>query len=98
MKLANEIADAKLAEEHPKLDYELEEGEIYEPPKPLPAYTGPLLYSTADRSEQSVGAKTVTPRRHTWIRKNHRKRTQEELAKKYEITLSKQLKEEEINV
>lgn len=64
--LANEVA-----EKHPELTYELEEGEIYETPKPLPAYTGPLFHSTTDRSEQSVGEKTVTPRRHTRIRKNH---------------------------
>ena len=40
--LANKIADAKLEKKHPELAYELEEGEIYEPPIPLPAYTGPL--------------------------------------------------------
>ena len=84
-KLANEIADAKLVEKYPQLGYELEEGEIYEPPVPLPAYTGPLSYSTADLCKE---VKTITPRRHTRIRRNHRKRTQEELAKKYGITLS----------
>ena len=86
--LANQIADQKLAKKHPELNYELEEGEIYEPPMPLPPHTGPLLHSTVDHSEQSVGAKTVTPRRHTQIRRNRKLRNQEELAKKYRITLS----------
>ena len=91
-KLANKIADAKLVQKHPELAYELEEGEIYEPPAPLPAYTGPLFCSQKDLDtvelERRSNPKTVTPRRHTRIRKNHRKRTQEELAKKYGITLS----------
>ena len=90
--LANKIADAKLVQKHPELAYELEEGEIYEPPTPLPAYTSPLFCSQADLDavelEKRSNPKTVTPRRHTWIRKNHQKRTQEELAKKYGIMLS----------
>ena len=92
MKLAQEITKARLVQRFPELGYELEEGEIYEPPAPLPAYTGPLFCSQADLNkkelENRTNPKTVTPRRHTRIRKNHRKRTQEELAKKYGITLS----------
>ena len=91
-KLASQIADAKLEQKHPQLAYELEEGEIYEPPAPLPAYTGPLFCSQKDLDtvelERRLNPPTVTPRRHTRIRKNHRKRNQEELAKKYGITLS----------
>ena len=91
-KLAREIANARLVQKFPELEYELEEGEIYEPPAPLPAYTGPLSCSQKDLDavelERRLNPKTVTPRRHTRIRRNHRKRTQEELAKKYRITLS----------
>ena len=91
-KLANQIADEKLVQKHPELAHELEEGEIYEPPAPLPAYTGPLFCSQEDLDwvelERRTNLKTVTPRRHTRIRKNHQRRTQEELAKKYGITLS----------
>lgn len=83
--LANEITDTQLVKKHPQLEHELEEGEIYEPPKPLPAYTAPLFYSQADITKE---VKTVTLRRHTRIRRNHRKRNQEELVKKYGITLS----------
>lgn len=91
-KLANEIADHRLVQKYPELANELEEGEIYKPPAPLPAYTGPLFCSQKDLDkvelERRTNLKTVTPRRHTRIRKNHRKRNQEELTKKYGITLS----------